>query len=95
MIVRRPVTVPTDFAAGVARSVASNDAELLVLRYEVAVLRRQNPKPKMDWADRMVLAALSGLIKEYERAALPPAVSREIAGQTLRRGYGTLQGAGR
>ena len=51
-----------DWLVLLGRSAPSKDAQLLVPRHEVAVLRRANPRPLLDWADRAILAALIRLL---------------------------------
>jgi putative transposase len=57
-----------DWMVLLGRSQASKDIEIMVLRHEVAVLRRQVARPKPDWADRAVLAALTRLLPTVLRA---------------------------
>jgi hypothetical protein len=58
-----------DWLALFARSDRAKDAEILILRHQVAVLERQVKTPSLSWADRAILAALAGCCRAPSSAS--------------------------
>src|SRR5437764_16479 len=53
------------------REEAWQTAEILILRHQLAVLQRRQPRrPNVNWADRALLAALLGVIPKARRQGL-------------------------
>lgn len=53
-----------------ARSETRNEVEILVLRHQLAVLQRSTARPRVSWADRAFLAALTPLLPTHRRLGL-------------------------
>jgi len=53
-----------------ARSDATKEIEILVLRHQLAVLQRRTPRPRMSWTDRALIAALIRLLPVRRRLGL-------------------------
>jgi len=72
-----------------ARTEQAKQAEILVLRHGIAVLRRQVTRPKVDWADRAIFAAGTRLLPSElrgHRLVTPgtlPAWHHRLGRQTL------------
>jgi hypothetical protein len=59
-----------DLLALVARGDVAKTAEILLLRHEVAVLRRQIKRPHRSWTDRALIIVLAGLLPKGRRLHL-------------------------
>src|SRR5450755_2496527 len=74
MCLRLVFLLITRVAAGLRlarRKKTRNIAEILILRHQLAVLQRRQPgRPKLNWADRALLATLLGVIPKARRQGL-------------------------
>src|ERR1035437_1647085 len=79
MCLRLVFLLTTRLAAGLRlswREETWKTAEILILRHQLAVLQRHQPRrPKLNWADRALLAALVGVIPKARRHGLRLAVT--------------------
>lgn len=76
------------------REEACKCAEILLLRHQLTLLRRQvDVRPKMTWADRALLAVLLGVIPRVRRAGLRLVVTPDTVLRWHR--GGSSVGAGR
>jgi hypothetical protein len=67
-LIYRLLVLVCSWLALLARSSAWKDVEILVLRHEVAVLRRATPGLRIGWCDRAILAALARILPRTLRA---------------------------
>ncbi|MDA8038244.1 MAG: integrase core domain-containing protein [Actinomycetota bacterium] len=78
--------------------VAAKDAEILVLRHQLAVLRRQGTRPRFSWSDRALIATLARLVPRERWAAFlvtPETILRWHRALVRRRWTYPHRGAGR
>jgi putative transposase len=62
------------------REEAWNTAEILILRHQLAVMQRRQPRrPNLDWADRALLAILLAVIPKARRQGLRLLVTPDTA----------------
>ena len=70
------------------REEAWKTAEILILRHQLAVLRRRQPRrPNLNWADRALLAALPGVIPKARRHGLRLMVTPVVSFATSDRSW--------
>jgi putative transposase len=74
-----------------ARSNTTNEIEILVLRHQLAVLKRRTPRPRISWTDRAVIAALARLLPAHHRRGflITPATILRSHRQLVRRRWTT------
>jgi hypothetical protein len=72
-------------ASAVRRKQAWQTAEILILRHQLAILQRHQPRrPRLNWADRALLATLLGLIPKARRRGLRMLVTPDTILRTAR-----------